>query len=221
ETVLEQILAAVPRQPLHVAMVATGQSERGGWWGQGRVTDVTDMVGWAHAVCDAVGVQVQRRQVERAPFHPGRCVELALPDGTTIGWAGELHPKVVRALGLPERTVAAELDLDVLIAASDRRAQGRALSNHSPAGSDIALTVPRSVSFREVEESVRAGAGDLLESVTLFDVYRGDQISSDQQSLAFHLVFRAPDRTLKTAEVNAARDAAVARAAREHGAVQR
>src|SRR5699024_10380618 len=101
ETVLEQILAAVPRQPLHVAMVATGQSERGGWWGQGRVTDVTDMVGWAHAVCDAVGVQVQRRQVERAPFHPGRCVELALPDGTTIGWAGELHPKVVRALGLP------------------------------------------------------------------------------------------------------------------------
>src|SRR5690606_22933632 len=116
---------------------------------------------------------VERRQAEREPFHPGRCVELALPDGTTIGWAGELHPKVVKALGVPERTVAAELDLDVLIAASDRRAQGAPLSNHPPAGSDIALTVSRSASYADVLESVRAGAGDLLESVTLFDVYRG------------------------------------------------
>ena len=221
DAVLEEIRAAVPHQPLHVAMIATGQADRAGWWGQGRATDVTDVVGWAHAVCDALGVTVERRQAEREPFHPGRCVELALPDGTTIGWAGELHPKVVKALGVPERTVAAELDLDVLIAASDRRAQGVPLSNHPPAGSDIALTVSRSVSYADVLESVRAGAGDLLESVTLFDVYRGDQIGEDQQSLAFHLVFRAPDRTLTTEEVNAARDSAVARAAKDHGAVQR
>ena len=221
DAVLEEIRSAVPHQPLHVAIVATGQAERGGWWGPGRSADVTDVVGWAHAVCDALGVEVERLQTEREPFHPGRCVELTLPDGTTVGWAGELHPKVVKALGVPERTVAAELDLDVLIAASDRRAQGAPLSNHPPAGSDIALTVPRSVSFGDVQESVRAGAGDLLESVRLFDVYRGDQIGEDQQSLAFHLVFRAPDRTLTTEEVNAARDAAVARAAADHGAVQR
>src|SRR5690606_6551957 len=90
EAVLEEIRAAVPHQPLHVAMIATGQADRAGWWGQGRATDVTDVVGWAHAVCDALGVTVERRQAEREPFHPGRCVELALPDGTTIGWAGEL-----------------------------------------------------------------------------------------------------------------------------------
>ncbi|NLG20476.1 MAG: phenylalanine--tRNA ligase subunit beta [Actinomycetales bacterium] len=221
DAVLEEIRAAVPHQPWHVAMIATGHAERPGWWGQGRAADVTDMVGWAHAVCDALGVSVERRQTERAPFHPGRCVELTLSDGTTVGWAGELHPKAVKALGVPERTVAAELDLDVLIAASDRRAQGAPLSNHPPAGSDIALTVPSSVRFADVAESVRAGAGELLESVHLFDVYRGDQIGEDQQSLAFHLVFRAPDRTLKTEEVNAARDAAVARAAKDHGAVQR
>ncbi|WP_109473601.1 phenylalanine--tRNA ligase subunit beta [Ornithinimicrobium cavernae] len=221
DAVLEEIRAAVPHQPLHVAIVATGQADRSGWWGQGRATDVTDVVGWAHAVCDALGVAVERRQAEREPFHPGRCVELSLPDGTIIGWAGELHPKVVTALGVPERTAAAELDLDVLFTASDRRAQGAPLSNHPPAGSDIALTVSRSTSFRDLEASVRAGAGPLLESVRLFDVYRGDQIGEDQQSLAFHLVFRAPDRTLTTEEVNAARDAAVARAAKDHGAVQR
>ena len=221
DAVLEQILAAVPPQPWRLAVVASGHAERGGWWGPGRALEVTDVVGWAHAVCDALGVAVQRRQTERAPFHPGRCVELALPDGTTVGWAGELHPKVVTALGVPERTAAAELDLDVLIAASDRRAPGAPLSNHPAAGSDIALTVPRTARYGAVEESVRAGAGELLESVQLFDAYRGDQIGADQQSLAFHLVFRAPDRTLTTEEVNAARDAAVARAARDHGAVQR
>ena len=72
-----------------------------------------------------------------------------------------------------------------------------------------------------MEESLRAGAGDLLESIELFDVYVGDQIGTDQQSLAYRMHFRAPDRTLTTEEVNTARDAAVARAAQDHGAVQR
>jgi len=77
------------------------------------------------------------------------------------------------------------------------------------------------VPYAEVERSLREGAGDLLESILLFDVYRGDQVGEDEQSLAFRMTFRAPDRTLRTEEVNAARDAAVARAARDHGAVLR
>jgi phenylalanyl-tRNA synthetase beta chain len=218
---LAAIRAAVPEQPWHVAIIASGQADRAGWWGTGRPVDVTDVAAWAHTVADALGVPLVRLQTERAPFHPGRCVELTLADGTTVGWTGELHPKVIQRLGLPERTSAAELDLDVLIRASDSRAQVTPLSTHPAAGSDVALVVPASARYGEVEHSLRAGAGDLLESVHLFDVYRGDQIDDDQQSLAFHLVFRAPDRTLTTDEVNAARDAAVARAAKDHGAVQR
>ncbi|WP_131105032.1 phenylalanine--tRNA ligase subunit beta [Ornithinimicrobium sufpigmenti] len=221
DEVLEAIRDAVPAQPLHVAVVAAGQAERGGWWGPGRALDVTDVVGWAHAVADTLGVPVQRVQTERAPFHPGRCVQLTLADGTSVGWAGELHPKVLQRLGLPERTCAAELDLEVLITASERPGQAGPLSSHPVAGSDVALVVPRTVSYADVQASLRAGAGDLLESIALFDVYVGDQIEDDQQSLAFRMHFRAPDRTLTTEEVNAARDAAVARAAREHGAVQR
>ncbi|MGO0577485.1 phenylalanine--tRNA ligase subunit beta [Ornithinimicrobium panacihumi] len=221
DAVLQQIRDAVPAQPWHVAMIAAGQSDRAGWWGGGREVDVTDVVGWAHAVCDALGVQVERLQTERAPFHPGRCVELALADGTTVGWAGELHPKALQSLGLPGRTSAAELDLDVLIAASDHRLAATPLSTQPMAASDVALVVKRSVRYGDVEESLRAGAGELLESIQLFDVYRGDQVGADEQSLAFRMHFRAPDRTLKTEEVNAARDAAVARAAKDHGAVQR
>ncbi len=221
EETLATIRAAVPGQPWHVAVIAAGQADRAGWWGSGRHVDVTDVAGWAHSVADTLGVPVQRRQAERAPFHPGRCVELTLADGTTVGWAGELHPKVSQRLGLPERTSAAELDLDVLVRASDHRTQAKPLSTHPMAASDVALVVPLSVRYGDVEESLRAGAGELLESIALFDVYVGDQIGAEQQSLAFHLYFRAPDRTLTTEEVNAARDAAVARAAKDHGAVQR
>lgn len=221
DDVLAQIRDAVPAQPWHVAVMAAGQADRSGWWGRGRPVDVVDVVGWAHSVADALGVQMRREQSERAPFHPGRCVDLTLPDGTRVGWAGELHPKVVHRLGLPPRTSAAELDLDVLIAASDHRTQVNPLSTHPLATSDVALDVPRGVRFSAVEESLRAGAGELLESLELFDVYAGDQVAQDRHSLAFRMHFRAPDRTLTTSEVNTARDAAVSRAATDHGAVQR
>ncbi|WP_022925538.1 phenylalanine--tRNA ligase subunit beta [Serinicoccus marinus] len=221
DDVLAQIRGAVPAQPWHVAVMAAGQADRAGWWGRGRPVDVVDVVGWAHAVADALGVEVRRQQSTRAPFHPGRCVDLTLPDGTRVGWAGELHPKVVQRLGLPDRTSAAELDLDVLVRASDHRTQVARLSTHPVATSDVALEVPRGVRFSEVERSLREGAGTLLESLELFDVYAGDQVAQDKHSLAWRMHFRAPDRTLTTQEVNAARDAAVGRAVADHEAVQR
>jgi phenylalanyl-tRNA synthetase beta chain len=142
-------------------------------------------------------------------------------DEVLLGWAGELHPKVTAALGLPARTVAAEVDLDVVAAMSTDRFVASPISTQPQATSDVALAVARSVPNAAVEDSLRAGAGELLESIVLFDVYEGDQIEATAKSLAFRLVFRASDRTLRTEEVNEARDAAIARAGVEHQAVQR
>ncbi len=86
---------------------------------------------------------------------------------------------------------------------------------------DVALVVDESVPAGDVEAALREGAGELLESVRLFDVYTGEQVGAGKKSLAFALRFRAPDRTLTEAETGAARDAAVARAAASAGAVQR
>lgn len=219
--VLAQIRAAVPPQPWHVGMLAAGHLDRAGWWGEGRTVVAGDVVEWAVEVGRLLGIDLERLVTERPPWHPGRCVELALPDGTGAGWAGELHPQVVQRLGLPERTVAAELDLDALVAAADRRPQAAPLSTHPVATSDVALTVARTIRAGDVEEALRHGAGALLESLVLFDVYRGDQIGDEEQSMAFRLTFRAPDHTLTTAEVNQARDRAVEEAARRTGAVLR
>jgi len=231
EATLEQIYAAVPHQSWHVAIVAGGAIERRGWWGHGRAVHASDAVAWARSVAEAAGVGgVTAVADEHLPWHPGRCVRLeaegrAAPDTTAprlvLGWAGELHPKVVARLGLPERTVAAEIDLDVVAALSTDRVQARALSVHPAATSDVALSLPRAVPNAAVEASLRQGAGALLESIALFDVYQGEQVAATEKSLAFRLVFRAPDRTLRTDEVNRARDAAVRQAREDHGAQQR
>lgn len=221
DATLEQILDAVPDQPRHVAFAAAGEIERGGPWGPARRVEAADAVAWALAVGRAVGLELSVVSArDRAPFHPGRCAAVTLLDGTVVGLVGELHPKVVAALDLPAGTVGGELDVDVLVAATGTAVQAFQLSTFPSAHTDVALVVDESVAAADVESALRAGAGESLESVTLFDIYRGDQLDEGKKSLAYRLTFRA-DRTLKTEEVSALRDSAVASAASATGAVQR
>jgi phenylalanyl-tRNA synthetase beta chain len=169
----------------------------------------------------SVGLELVVSATDRAPWHPGRCAQLALADGTVVGHAGELHPKVTSALELPARTVAGELDVDVLVAATGTPMDARALSTYPLAHTDVALVVDETVPAAEVEAALRAGAGESLESVALFDLYRGEQVGDGRKSLAYRLTFRATDRTLTTDEVSALRDRAVAEAASRTGASQR
>ncbi|WP_435198821.1 phenylalanine--tRNA ligase subunit beta [Janibacter sp. GS2] len=217
---LDRITKGVPHQPRHVAIAATGQALPAGPWGPARPVGAGDVVGWARVVSSAVGVDSAVTASERAPFHPGRCVELTLPDGSVLGYAGELHPKVCATLDLPERTVAAELDLDALLASSGEPVTPAQLSTYPVATTDVALVVDESVPAARVAAALRSGAGDTLEELTLFDVYRGDQAGEGRKSLAYRLTFRA-DRTLTTDEVSTLRDRAVAAAGSATGAQQR
>jgi phenylalanyl-tRNA synthetase beta chain len=218
---LAAILGAVPPQPRQAAFAASGDIEQGGPWGAARAVDAADAVAWATAVAAAIGLELVVTAADRAPWHPGRCAALALADGTVVGHVGELHPKVVAALELPARTVAGELDVDALVAASGVPVQARPLSTFPPAHTDVALVVDESVPAARVESALREGAGEGLESLVLFDVYRGEQTGEGKKSLAYRLTFRAVDRTLTTDEVSALRDKAVAAAAAATGAVQR
>jgi phenylalanyl-tRNA synthetase beta chain len=221
DATLAAILAAVPQQPRHAAYAAAGDLEPAGPWGAARKAEAADAVAWAVAVATSVGLELVVTASDLAPWHPGRGVQLALADGTVVGHAGELHPKVVAALDLPTRTVAGELDVDVLVAATGRPVQASTLSTYPLAHTDVALVVDESVPAAEVESALRAEAGETLESVVLFDVYRGEQTGPGKKSLAYRLTFRADDRTLTTDEVSALRDVAVAAAASRTGAVQR
>jgi phenylalanyl-tRNA synthetase beta chain len=224
---LEALDAGIPPQPRRVAGVIAGLREPAGWWGPGRRADHTDAIAAALLVAEAVGVELVVANDVHAPWHPGRCARLCTPDGTLVGHAGELHPNVVAAHDLPARTVAFELDLDELLAAApDGPLQARELSTFPLAKEDVALVVPVDVPAADVLDAVRTGAagsevGDVVEAVTLFDVYSGDQLEPGTRSLAFALRLRAADRTLTAAETAAVRESVVAEASRRFGATLR
>jgi phenylalanyl-tRNA synthetase beta chain len=228
---LAQLEAALPDQPLHVGAVLAGQAELAGWWGAGRAAGWQDAIEAAREVLRASRVQFEVRAARHEPWHPGRCAALVVRNEQGHEWlaghAGELHPRVVAAFGVPARTAAMELDMSVIETAADAVGPVPApeLSSYPPAVQDVALSVPKSVPSADVKRALEdgaAGAGDvILESVRLFDVYTGDQAGEGRKSLAYTLRFRAPDRTLTAEEASAARDAAVAEAARRTGAVLR
>ncbi|QWF20251.1 phenylalanine--tRNA ligase subunit beta [Nocardioides sp. LMS-CY] len=221
---LAKLFEAIPDQPLHLAVVLAGERERGGWWGEGRDAGWADAVGLVRRLAAELGVETDVAAAQRMPWHPGRCAQVRLAgpgDGLAIGYAGELHPKVCQAFGLPPRSAALEIDLDALMRHARDVTPGPDFSAYPVAKEDVALVVDTEVTSADVESALREGAGDLLEAVRLFDVYTGEQLGAGKKSLAFALRFRAADRTLTEEETAAARDAAVALAAQRTGAVQR
>ncbi len=225
-----ELEAALPDQPLRVAVVQAGNAEPAGYWGA-RPAGWQDAIESARIVLRASRVPFEIQAAQYEPWHPGRCAAIFVRNQDGHEWlaghAGELHPRVIGAFGLPARTVAMELDMSVIEAAADAigPVQAPQLSSYPPAVQDVALVVAQSVPAADVERALTAGAasaGDVqLEDVRLFDVYTGDQAGQGRKSLAYTLRFRAPDRTLTAEEASAARDAAVAEAARQTGAVLR
>ncbi|MFG2809109.1 phenylalanine--tRNA ligase subunit beta [Streptomyces massasporeus] len=219
---LAELNAALPEQPRHIAVALAGAREQAGWWGKGRPADWADAVEAARSVAREAGAELVIRKGQYGPWHPGRCAELAVTvDGAerVVGHAGELHPRVVKALGLPARTCAMELDLDAVETAGDATAAAPRISTFPVATQDVALVVDAFVPAADVEAALRDGAGELLESIRLFDVYENaEQLGEGRKSLAYALRFRASDRTLTVDEASAARDAAVALAGERVGA---
>ncbi|HEV3067687.1 MAG TPA: phenylalanine--tRNA ligase subunit beta [Streptosporangiaceae bacterium] len=223
--------SALPAQPLRAGVVLAGHRESPGWWGPGRPAGWPDAVEAAREVLRVSRVPYRIEQARYAPWHPGRCAAIYVtgPDGDDqlAGHAGELHPRVVQAFRLPERTCAMELDLSVIesAAAALPPAQAPEISAYPVAAQDVALVVRDTVPAAQVQAALADGAaadgGGLLEDVRLFDIYTGEQAGEGHKSLAYRLRFRAPDRTLTDEETSAARDAAVAEAARRVGAVLR
>lgn len=210
---------ALPAQPHHLAFVLVGNRDRSGWWGDGREVSWSDAVESVREVARALHTDIKVRAADLAPWHPGRCAEIAVGD-QVIGYAGELHPRVAAAYGLHGRVAGAEIDSDLLIAASPQVVLPPEFSTFPVAKEDIALVVDASVSASSVRDAL-AGASDLIESVRLFDSYSGGQLPEGKKSLAFALRMRARDRTLTDGDILSVRQAALTATADQFGAALR
>ena len=212
---VENLLNSLPLQPLHVATVACGSIDHHGPWGEGRAYTYADAIESAQVVARASDVQLDVVAAEQLPWHPGRCAALKVGD-QVVGYAGELHPQVLERAGLPQRTCAMELNISALPFAPS--APAPVLSAFPLLLQDVALVVDEDVPSEKVRRVLEEHAGELLEKVELFDVYRSESLGEDKKSLAFALSFRATDRTLTDDECTEAKMAAVEAAQKALGA---
>ncbi|HEY9612865.1 phenylalanine--tRNA ligase subunit beta [Allocoleopsis sp.] len=190
-----------------IAGILGGDPTQGRWVKGGHESPMTwyEAKGVLESVFERLGMSVEyqpNRQDHR--FHPGRTASLWL-QGKRLGNLGQLHPQLRSQYGLPDAVYAFEMDLDVLL---DALAQDESLTPRFkpyptfPASDrDIAFFAPEKVSVAEIERTTLNAGKPLLESVQLFDEYRGESVPKGQRSLAFRLVYRASDRTLVAEEV--------------------
>lgn len=216
QRIISEIFASVPPQAYHVAGLLVGKSENEDWQGKARAYNWQDAIAFAQDILELCNLEWTIKRSDFAPWHPGRCAELIV-DGKAVAHAGELHPRIVAKYGLPERSVAFAVGLSAL--PDSELVRPTTVGTMPAALQDVALIVDADVTASQVEAALREGAGDLLESITLFDRY--DKLGDGKISLAFSLVFRSPDRTLTGAEVTRMREAAVAEAAKATGAILR
>ncbi|HHW13537.1 MAG TPA: phenylalanine--tRNA ligase subunit beta, partial [Firmicutes bacterium] len=208
----------LPAEPLMAAGLLTGRIDGGGWWSAPRLADFYDAKGMVEALLGALRISgCEFRPVVQPGYHPGRCAEILL-GGETVGLVGELHPEVQAALDAPERVAVFEVNLEVLGRAPAAPLAFRPLPRFPAVVRDLAFSLPAGVPAQQIEAAVREAAGRYLEELRLFDVYTGANLPEGHRSLAFTLSFRAADRTLTDAEVDAAVANAVHRLESEFGA---
>jgi len=191
----------------HLGVVLT-EARPPGWRTAGAAADFYAAKALLDGVLGAAGVEWRAEPGARPFLHPGSAASVLAGDETELGWVGELHPLVTRAWELPGPAAGFELDLDALASVAGGTTDTyRDVTTFPAVLQDIAVVVPDGVSAAEVERAVRSGGGDLLAAVSLFDVYRGEQVAAGSRSLALRLEFRVSDRTLTDDEVSERRAA--------------
>ena len=191
----------LPREHSAVGGVLAGMWSRPGWTGDTHPLDFFDGKGVIEALVEELSPRhFGVRPADLPWLQPGRSAEVVL-ENKVAGWVGEVHPSVAEAFEADVPVVAFELNAEVLLATA-RSVRGYSEVPRRPAVTlDVALVVDEPVSAERVEHAIRKAGGSLLDSVRLFDVYRGEGVADGRKSLAWALSYRAPDRTLTDAEV--------------------
>ncbi len=191
-------------EPYRVAALLVGSLSPEGWRSTRGGGDFYELKGVVEALCGRLGCAPEFRLAEEPFLSPGRAAEVRI-GGIRAGWIGELHPSLAADWDLPGG-VAFELDVAPLVAAAPAEVLYQDVTTHPALFQDLAVVVPEEVTAEAVSQAIAAAGGELLRSVSIFDLYRGDQVSPGHKSLALRLAYRADERTLTDAEVAPLRD---------------
>jgi phenylalanyl-tRNA synthetase beta chain len=200
--------AELPDERLTFAALLAG--DRAAWLTRPQGVDVWD----AKGIAEGMIRRLLRRGAELRPMLAA-WVEVA---GKRVGSLGPIHPDAGDAFEIGEGAVVVELDLEALHAVGVAPARFVPLPRFPSSARDLSLVVRDDVPAGDVEHAARDAAGDLAEEVALFDRFVGGNVPAGHASLALHVVYRAPDRTLTDADVDARHAQVVAALEKRFGA---
>ena len=211
-------LRPVAKEPVRVSGLLWGRRLPRTWTSGEDTNDFFDAKGAVETVLQALGAPALTAQlVRRAPYHPRASASLVVAD-SLVGTVGELHPRVARALELPRGVQLFDLDFETLVRVANVVPRLRPLNRFPAVLRDLAVVVPESERAEDVRAVIQEVGGPLVEDVLVFDVYVGKPLPAGRKNLAFALRYRAPDRTLKDEEVQAAHNRIVEEVNRRLGA---
>ena len=190
-----------------IAGIMGGDPTQGKWVRSGREQPLSwfEAKGILDAMFERLGLTIEYQPDRRDDrLHPGRTASL-WSQGNRLGTFGQLHPQLRQERDLPDEIYVFELDLNVAIAQLEQEdiliPTFQPYSTYPSSDRDLAFYVDTAVSVAELKRLITKTSGKLLESVELFDEYRGDRVPDGQRSLAFRLVYRADDRTLTDEDI--------------------
>ena len=165
--------------------------------------DYFDLKGVVEVMLDDLGIAKRSFEPEKlnSTFHPGRCANL-IAGGKTIGVIGQIHPAVAENYGVSSDVYVAEIDFEDMLMLAKTEKTYKKLPKFPASQRDLALIADDSVLAAQIESIIKKKAGNIFESLTLFDVYKGNQIPENKKSMAYSLVLRDENKTLTDEDVN-------------------
>ena len=212
----------LPYQPKYLAAVLSGIRNITGSCLSGHITEAIDAFEAVKLISQTTGIKFSLKKSNKLPWHPGRCAEISLTNSNqklVIGYAGQMHPKIVDLMDLPKSTCVFELNLDLL--SKNEQVSIPYISPFPSVFQDLSLIVPSNVPISSLIDTIYEGCGNLLEEVRLFDVYTDFKIGKGFKSVSFTLSFRSSDRTLTEYEASTSCASAIRLTNKRFGAAMR
>ncbi|MDD4600617.1 Phenylalanine--tRNA ligase beta subunit [bioreactor metagenome] len=195
-------LDKLPNEHLKLCGALVGNRNEFSWDSGRDCVDFYDAKGQVETILNRLGISEYEVSLgEHYSLHPGKTAQLN-KDGEILGIVGEVHPKVLDAFGINRKVYLFEMDIECLTRKAKLIHSYSPLPKFPAVSRDLAVILPIEVSAVDVETAILKSAGSLLKSLTLFDVYMGEQVPAGLKSMAFSLTFQAQDRTLTDVEID-------------------
>ena len=197
----EEKITKQPHEILRVAGAITGNWVEHPWQGETKAVDFYIVKGIVEGFFDFLDLAVTYEQIKMSDMHPGRTAAIKL-DGNVIGFLGQLHPLLAKDADLGE-TYLFDIDLDAVLDAYENEPSFKEVPKYPAIARDIAFILDKGTLAGDVQQLIEEIGAPLVKQVDIFDVYEGEHLDEGKKSIAYHLIYQDPEKTLKDDEVEA------------------